>query len=165
MSDALLTAFGSRHALPEEFRDTATGYYLPLAAALPSFRTPGAPLFLGINGAQGTGKTTACAALELILAERGRTDSAGYSREANTRAASTPANPRRRNRISVTLSLVTLTLAVSTLLISRQLTVATSAQKLEELAREESTARASELTRHNYLMHIANADRALLDEG
>ena len=57
----------------------------------------------------------------------------------------------------ITLSLVTMTLAVSTLLIANQRDIARKAHN-------ESVSQASELTRRNYLLHIANADTALLEE-
>ena len=53
-----LLDFLSRHQLPVEFRATAADFYLPLARKLPELRAKTGPLFLGINGAQGTGKST-----------------------------------------------------------------------------------------------------------
>jgi len=57
----------------------------------------------------------------------------------------------------ITLSLVTITLAASTLLIANQRDIARKAHV-------ESASRASELARHVYLMHVANADNALLEK-
>lgn len=48
----------SEHRLPPEFRSTAERYYLPLARVLPDYRAGRKTLYLGINGAQGTGKST-----------------------------------------------------------------------------------------------------------
>lgn len=58
-----VSEFIVKHRLPEEFRQVAESYYLPLCdwvyAALESKRVSSAqPLVLGINGAQGTGKST-----------------------------------------------------------------------------------------------------------
>ena len=50
--------FLSEHRLPPEFRSTAERYYLPLARVLPDYRAGKKTLYLGINGAQGTGKST-----------------------------------------------------------------------------------------------------------
>ena len=58
LRDDCLQDFLARHRLPAAFLDTARGFFLPLAARLPSFRTAPGPLLLGINGAQGTGKST-----------------------------------------------------------------------------------------------------------
>lgn len=44
--------------LPAQFRATAEGFYLPLVDRLSSLRKDDRPLLLGINGAQGTGKST-----------------------------------------------------------------------------------------------------------
>lgn len=57
-SDQELQEFLSEHRLPPEFRSTAERYYLPLAEQLPNYRSGKKTLFLGINGAQGTGKST-----------------------------------------------------------------------------------------------------------
>lgn len=53
-----LSAFLSQHGLPPEFRHTADLYFLPLARRLPRLRGHKDQLLLGINGAQGTGKST-----------------------------------------------------------------------------------------------------------
>ncbi|MDJ0938572.1 MAG: kinase [Woeseiaceae bacterium] len=63
-----LEGFLVRHRLPEAFRDTATSFYLPLAARLPSFREGDETLLLGINGAQGTGKSTLADFLDIAAA-------------------------------------------------------------------------------------------------
>lgn len=48
----------SRHRLPPAFCATAENFYLPLAKQLASLKNEPGPLLLGINGAQGTGKST-----------------------------------------------------------------------------------------------------------
>lgn len=58
LPDAFMQDFLSRHRLPATFLETAREFYLPLAAQLPSFRHDANSLLLGINGAQGTGKST-----------------------------------------------------------------------------------------------------------
>ncbi len=70
----------------------------------------------------------------------------------------------------ITLSLVTITLAVSTLLISNQrdiaedrLVRATTAERAATKAHAEATSQAGKLARRVYLMHIANADKDLFD--
>ena len=69
----------------------------------------------------------------------------------------------------ITLSLITITLSVSIFFISREWKIselrrvrAVMAEREAKKARDESTTRANELARRNYLLHIANADRALL---
>jgi serine/threonine protein kinase/WD40 repeat protein len=64
----------------------------------------------------------------------------------------------------ITLSLVTMTLAASTLLISKQLVRATTAEREARTARDELASRASELAHRNYLLHVNNANKALLEE-
>jgi D-glycerate 3-kinase len=66
-----LDRFIAAHRLPESFRTTATQYFEPLADWLRRKSEGGAPFLLGINGAQGTGKTTLAAYLALSLAEKG----------------------------------------------------------------------------------------------
>lgn len=46
------------HRLPDAFRSTATDHYLPLVGRLRNLERKGSALLLGINGAQGTGKST-----------------------------------------------------------------------------------------------------------
>jgi D-glycerate 3-kinase len=50
--------FLSRHRLSGQFRRTAEQHYLPLAKRLPEIRNGKRQLLLGVNGAQGTGKST-----------------------------------------------------------------------------------------------------------
>lgn len=60
-----MSDFLSKHRLPPVFRDVAEHHYLPLARRLPEYRTGTRPLVLGINGAQGTGKSTLAGFLQL----------------------------------------------------------------------------------------------------
>ena len=53
-----MSAFLSRHRLPAEFRRVAERHYLPLAKRLLQMRDGKRQLLLGVNGAQGTGKST-----------------------------------------------------------------------------------------------------------
>ena len=66
-----LDRFITAHRLPESFRTTATQYFEPLADWLRRKSEGGIPFLLGINGAQGTGKTTLAAYLALSLGEKG----------------------------------------------------------------------------------------------
>ncbi len=66
-----LDRFIAEHRLPESFRDTATKVYEPLAGWLRGELTPGTSFLLGINGAQGTGKSTLADYLALALFESG----------------------------------------------------------------------------------------------
>lgn len=67
-SDHRLREFLSAHRLPAEFRSTAERYFLPLARGLPDYRGDKKTLFLGINGAQGTGKSTLADFLRVVTA-------------------------------------------------------------------------------------------------
>ena len=61
--------FVTEHRLPSAFESTASDYYEPLARELPSLRGERRSLLLGINGAQGTGKSTLAEFLALAAAE------------------------------------------------------------------------------------------------
>lgn len=58
VSGRQMSDFLSRHRLPAEFRGIAEQHYLPLAKRLPDMRDGKRQLLLGVNGAQGTGKST-----------------------------------------------------------------------------------------------------------
>lgn len=58
MNDEILNRFMQRHRLPAAFSADARDHFLPLARRLDIWRHAEAPLLLGINGAQGTGKST-----------------------------------------------------------------------------------------------------------
>jgi D-glycerate 3-kinase len=66
-----LDRFIAAHRLPESFRTTAADHFEPLANWLREKTTGSSPFLLGINGAQGTGKTTLAAYLSLSLDESG----------------------------------------------------------------------------------------------
>ncbi len=72
VSARALDRFIAEHRLPDSFRNTATKFYEPLAAWLRRRLESRAPFVLGINGAQGTGKTTLAAYLALTLGESGQ---------------------------------------------------------------------------------------------
>ncbi len=60
---SLIDDFISKHHLPESFRKVATNHYLPLCQQVKNWRSEKKnsskePLILGMNGAQGTGKST-----------------------------------------------------------------------------------------------------------
>jgi len=55
----MLSTFLKEHKLPEEFKDTVKQYYKPLADRIFSkFEEKKQPFFVGINGCQGSGKST-----------------------------------------------------------------------------------------------------------
>jgi D-glycerate 3-kinase len=67
-----LDRFIAEHRLPDAFRNTAAEHYEPLAAWLRHRLETGRPFLLGINGAQGTGKSTLADYLALSLGESGK---------------------------------------------------------------------------------------------
>lgn len=60
----------SRHQLPESFQQVAVDHYLPLAQHLLASKPARKPLLLGINGAQGTGKSTLADFLQEAITSR-----------------------------------------------------------------------------------------------
>ena len=72
MSEAQLEQFIAEHRLPDTFHHTATKYYEPLAAWLRRRLDEQSPFLLGINGAQGTGKSTLADYLALAVGGSGR---------------------------------------------------------------------------------------------
>jgi D-glycerate 3-kinase len=64
MIDDLIAA----HRLPKSYRAVVENWWQPLADLIAARETP---LIVGVNGAQGSGKSTLCAFLEGLLAERG----------------------------------------------------------------------------------------------
>ncbi|MFZ4688528.1 MAG: kinase [Polymorphobacter sp.] len=59
-------------ALPADYADTVARVWTPLAAQIAARRhSAGRPLLVGINGTQGSGKTTACRFLGALLADCG----------------------------------------------------------------------------------------------
>jgi D-glycerate 3-kinase len=65
-----LRCFIDQAQLPQDYLNTIEQYLLPLAAWIRQ-QKQGKPLVVGINGAQGTGKSTMSAALQLILENQG----------------------------------------------------------------------------------------------
>ncbi|MFC4254807.1 kinase [Altererythrobacter xixiisoli] len=65
--DALIT----REKLPRDYATVVTDYWAPLANFVAACKLPDQPLLVGINGAQGSGKSTLCHFLELLLHQRG----------------------------------------------------------------------------------------------
>lgn len=70
MSDPI-AALIEAERLPADYREVVDGYWRPLAEQVARRAEAKRPLLVGINGAQGSGKTTLCKFLELLLAERG----------------------------------------------------------------------------------------------
>ena len=72
VSAAQLERFIAEHRLPDAFHRTATKFYEPLAAWLRRRLNEQSPFLLGINGAQGTGKSTLADYLALAIGGRGK---------------------------------------------------------------------------------------------
>jgi len=62
--DALIAA----ERLPESYRNTIEAHWRPLAAAM-ARAAMGLPLIVGVSGSQGSGKSTLCRTLEVLLRE------------------------------------------------------------------------------------------------
>ena len=58
-------------ALPDDYAKIVEEYWKPLATRIARLAASRKPLVVGINGAQGSGKTTLCKFLELLLKPRG----------------------------------------------------------------------------------------------
>lgn len=70
--EVFLEQFMEKERLPEDFRSLVAGAYLPIAERLLAWKrghTGSAPLVVGINGAQGTGKSTLARFLADFLRE------------------------------------------------------------------------------------------------
>jgi D-glycerate 3-kinase len=59
------------HGLPASYRQVVDQYWRPLADEIARQTDRKKPLIVGINGAQGSGKSTLCAFLEVLLDEHG----------------------------------------------------------------------------------------------
>jgi len=70
MSDPISELIGAER-LPDNYREVIDAYWRPLADEITRDVEAKRPLLVGINGAQGSGKTTLCKFLEVLLAERG----------------------------------------------------------------------------------------------
>lgn len=62
--------FLQSHRLPDEFRTLITDYFMPLALWVFERRSSSGAMLLGINGAQGTGKSTLADFLQIALGNR-----------------------------------------------------------------------------------------------
>ena len=67
--DEKLGLFLDQHRLPDAFRETAFSFYLPLAQEIQGWRQNSSTLVIGINGAQGTGKSTLADFLAMVTEE------------------------------------------------------------------------------------------------
>lgn len=69
MNDTIVNMIQAER-LPAHYRDTVERHWLGLAAQIAALRVVKArPIIIGINGAQGTGKSTLCLFLDVLLAE------------------------------------------------------------------------------------------------
>lgn len=59
------------HRLPAAYREVVAHHWHPLATAIARRAANSTPLIVGINGAQGSGKSTLCAFLEVLLRVQG----------------------------------------------------------------------------------------------
>jgi len=71
MSIDAIEALIATEQLPEDYRNVVEQHWRPLADDLARRAEAKRPLIVGINGAQGSGKSTVCRFLEALLAERG----------------------------------------------------------------------------------------------
>lgn len=71
MSSDPIDSLIASHHLPATYRAVVEQYWQPLATAIARKAVDQHPLIVGINGAQGSGKSTLCAFLEVLLASRG----------------------------------------------------------------------------------------------
>jgi D-glycerate 3-kinase len=67
LTDAQIAQFVQQHLLPVSFNELIDKHYLPLAEWLVRRLSPGEVFLLGINGAQGTGKSTLASFLDCAL--------------------------------------------------------------------------------------------------
>lgn len=67
LTEQQIEAFISQHRLPAKFNDLIEAHYSPLATWITRQRVANQTLLIGINGAQGTGKSTLAAFLRLAL--------------------------------------------------------------------------------------------------
>lgn len=71
MSSDPIAQLIAEHRLPESYRDIVDTYWQPLATEIARRATAHSPLVVGVNGAQGSGKSTVCTFLEVLVAKRG----------------------------------------------------------------------------------------------
>ena len=67
LTEKQIEEFISAHRLPAGFGKLINEHYVPLAAWIMARKRPGETLLVGINGAQGTGKSTLAAFLKIVL--------------------------------------------------------------------------------------------------
>ena len=67
----IIESFVGRHSLPQRFKSMADAYYVPVARWIARRARRGECYLFGINGGQGTGKSTLAAFLRLVLQENG----------------------------------------------------------------------------------------------
>lgn len=61
----------AKERLPEDYGDIVEAHWKPLATQIARRAASRKPLIVGISGAQGSGKTTVCRFLEVLLKQRG----------------------------------------------------------------------------------------------
>ena len=72
MYPQLIQEFVDQESLPETYAVDAENWFLPLIEELDALIVPSVrPLIIGINGAQGTGKSTLASLISLLLGEQG----------------------------------------------------------------------------------------------
>lgn len=70
MSDPIAALIAAEH-LPDSYREVVAQHWQPLANRVAREAAARRPLIVGINGAQGSGKSTVCRCLEVLLRARG----------------------------------------------------------------------------------------------
>ncbi len=71
MTNNPIDALIAREALPASYRDIVQQFWTPLAHHIARASAAHKPLIVGVNGGQGTGKSTMCMFLEELLKKRG----------------------------------------------------------------------------------------------
>ncbi|MXP41537.1 kinase [Altererythrobacter soli] len=71
MSSESIGALIEAERLPDDYAEVVEQYWRPLAEEIARRKDGKRPLLVGINGAQGSGKSTVCRFLEVLLGERG----------------------------------------------------------------------------------------------
>ncbi len=66
--DSILTKFCTEHSLPDSYKTQALKYFAPLAQEINGLYNT-TPLFIGINGCQGSGKSTLSELLSILLTQ------------------------------------------------------------------------------------------------
>lgn len=68
---AAINALIEAERLPADYTEVVSGHWQALADRITEAKPANRPLVVGINGGQGSGKSTLCKFLEMLLAERG----------------------------------------------------------------------------------------------